>query len=211
MLWHRVVGSCTSSWAIAAILLMPLGVFPHAANAQRAAIDAAHSTVTVRVYKSGLLSGLAHNHEIHAPVASGNVDAHEKNVELTFNVADMKVLDPGVSDSEKQEIEATMKGQKVLDVAQFPSISFASTAVAASGQDRYQVTGTLKLHGASRPVTLGVVLRDEKYTGTVTLKQTDFGITPVKIAGGAVKVKDEIDVEFSIAPGTKTSTQPGKP
>ena len=122
----------------------------------------------------------------------------------------MKVVDHGVSDSEKQEIEDTMKGPKVLDMAQFSSISFASTAVAASGQDRYQVTGTLKLHGASRPVNVLVVLRDEKFTGTVALKQTDFGITPVKIAGGAVKVKDEIDIEFSIAPGSKTSTRPSK-
>jgi hypothetical protein len=34
----------------------------------------------------------------------------------------------------------------------------------------------------------------------VTLKQTDYGITPVKIAGGAVKVKDEIVIEFSVSP-----------
>lgn len=210
MLWHRAAWYCTSRGATTAFLLTTAAVCPQVANAQRAAIDAAHSSVTVRVYKSGLLSGLAHNHEIHAPVASGNLDVRDKAVELSFNVTDMKVVDPGVSDSEKQEIEDTMKGPKVLDMAQFSSISFASTAVAASGQDRYQVTGTLELHGASRPVNVLVVLRDEKFTGTVALKQTDFGITPVKIAGGAVKVKDEIDIEFSIAPGSKTSTRPSK-
>jgi len=31
------------------------------------------------------------------------------------------------------------------------------------------------------------------------LKQTEFGITPVKVAGGTVKVKDEVKVAFSIA------------
>jgi hypothetical protein len=31
------------------------------------------------------------------------------------------------------------------------------------------------------------------------IRQTGFGITPVKIGGGTVKVKDEIKVAFSIA------------
>jgi hypothetical protein len=33
----------------------------------------------------------------------------------------------------------------------------------------------------------------------VTLKQTDFGITPVTVVGGTVKVKDEVKIEFEIA------------
>jgi hypothetical protein len=48
-----------------------------------------------------------------------------------------------------------------------------------------------------------VELRDGKYLGSVTLKQTDYGITPVKIGGGAVRVKDEIIIELSIAPDRK--------
>jgi len=31
------------------------------------------------------------------------------------------------------------------------------------------------------------------------LNQSGFGITPVRVAGGTVKVKDEIKVAFSIA------------
>jgi hypothetical protein len=42
--------------------------------AQSAAIDPARSTVTVRVYKKGLFSGLAHDHVIKAPIASGTID-----------------------------------------------------------------------------------------------------------------------------------------
>jgi hypothetical protein len=45
-----------------------------------------------------------------------------------------------------------------------------------------------------------VVLENGHYRGSVPLKQTDFGITPVRIAGGAVKVKDEIKIEFDIVP-----------
>jgi polyisoprenoid-binding protein YceI len=169
------------------------------AHAQRLPIDRAHSAVTIKVYKSGLFSSFAHDHTIQAPIASGTIDSTAKSVELSFNASEMKVLDPGTSDSERQTIESTMKSDKVLDVAKFPSIAFSSTAVSGPS-DHMQAIGNLKLHGAGRSLTIPVVWRNGKYTGSVTLKQTDFGITPVKIAGGAVRVKDEIVVEFEIVP-----------
>ena len=49
------------------------------------------------------------------------------------------------------------------------------------------------------PISFEVALKDGLYQGTAVLKQTGFGITPVKIAGGTVKVKDEVKVAFSIA------------
>ena len=39
-------------------------------------------------------------------------------------------------------------------------------------------------------------------TGSLSLKQSDYGIMPVKIAGGAARVKDEITMEFSIVPAS---------
>ncbi len=169
-----------------------------AAAAQPAAIDTAHSTVTVRVYKTGLFSGLAHNHIVKAPVASGTVDTTQSTVALTFNAGDLKIADTEGSESEHQEIEATMKGPKVLGVAQFPVISFASKRVEMVDPKTYRVVGNLNLHGASREITMPVTFTDGTYKGSVILKQTDFGITPVKIAGGAVRVKDEIQISFEI-------------
>ena len=37
-----------------------------------------------------------------------------------------------------------------------------------------------------------------RFVGFAILKQTDFGIKPVKVAGGTIRVKDEIRVEFDI-------------
>jgi MOSC domain-containing protein YiiM len=36
------------------------------------------------------------------------------------------------------------------------------------------------------------------YLGSATVKQQEFGITPITIAGGTVKVKDEVKIEFDI-------------
>jgi polyisoprenoid-binding protein YceI len=61
------------------------------------------------------------------------------------------------------------------------------------------VRGQLTLHGRTQPVTVSVTLKDGRYQGFATLKQRDFGIKPVSIAGGTVKVKDEVRIEFDIA------------
>ncbi len=115
------------------------------------------------------------------------------------------VLDLGVKESERTDIQQTMQSDKVLDTARFPEISFVSTSVenpagGSSAPKRYLVRGNLTLHGVTRPIELPVSFSEGHYTGKVTLKQTDFGITPVKIAGGAVKVKDQIEVVLEIVP-----------
>lgn len=179
-------------------VILAVAMITVSAVAQPAAIDTTRSTVTVRVYKTGLFSGLAHNHVIKAPITSGTIDSERQIVLLTFNAADLKLADTEGSESDHQEIEATMKGPKVLDAAQFPVISFQSKKVNAGPQQSYQVVGDLKLHGSTREVAIPVVFAAGVYKGSVSLKQTDFGITPVKVAGGSVRVKDEIDVSFEV-------------
>lgn len=172
-----------------------------AAMAQSAGIDTERSKLTIHVEKSGLFSAFAHNHTIDAPIASGQLDAEKKTVSLTFRAKDMKVLDEGVKESERAEIDQTMKSDKVLDAARFPEIRFASTSVAEQASDRYQVRGDLTLHGVTKPIELPVTLANGRYNGSVKLKQTDFGITPVSVAGGTVKVKEVIEIVFEIVPG----------
>jgi hypothetical protein len=43
-----------------------------------------------------------------------------------------------------------------------------------------------------------VGLKDGHYLGSATIKQKDFGIPPVPIAGGSVKVRDEMDFDMSV-------------
>ena len=50
------------------------------------------------------------------------------------------------------------------------------------------------------PVVVEVTLKDGHYLGSASLKQTDFGINPIRIAGGTVKVKDEVKIQFDIIP-----------
>jgi len=166
--------------------------------AQPASIDLSQSTVTVHVYKSGLFAALAHNHTIKAPIASGSVDRERRIVSITFHANDLRVADAEGSESDHRQIEDTMKGPEVLDAAQFPVISFQSKQVETAKGESYEVAGDLKLHGRNKEITLPVAFSGGIYRGSVRLKQSDFGITPVTIAGGAVRVKDEIEIDFEI-------------
>ena len=62
----------------------------------------------------------------------------------------------------------------------------------------WKVLGNLTLHGRTHTVAVEVRKEGERYVGTSRFRQTDFGIQPVKVAGGTIKVKDEILIEFNI-------------
>jgi polyisoprenoid-binding protein YceI len=168
--------------------------------ARAANLDPAASKITIHVEKAGLFSAFAHNHIVSAPLASGNLDADKRAIQLKFRTQDIKILDPDAGESERSKIQSTMQSPQVLDPARFPEIAFASTSVERTTANHYVVHGELSLHGTTRPIEMPVSFSSGHYTGKVTLKQTDFGITPVKIAGGAVRVKDLVQIEFDIVP-----------
>ena len=168
-------------------------------HAETRPIDVEHSTLTVSVYKSGVFSAFADNHVIRAPIASGHVtDDGKLGVEVAIHASDLMVLDPSLSAEKRAEVAVRMRGNEVLDTAAYPEIRFASTDVMADGADRWRMTGVLMLHGVSRSVTAVVVLQSNHYRGTLSIRQRDYGIQPISIAGGTVKVKDEIRVDFDI-------------
>ena len=103
-------------------------------------IDCAHSTITVYVYKTGILSTLAHNHEIEAPIDSGDVKSSESpSVDLRIDASKLRVVDAEVSAETQAKIQATMQGDEVLDVGRFPEIHFQSTGVEPSGTGHSQL------------------------------------------------------------------------
>jgi polyisoprenoid-binding protein YceI len=166
-------------------------------------IDASHSTLTVFVYKSGLFSAFADNHVIKAPIAGGSIaEESSPRVDLAVHAADLTVIDPGLAADRRAEVQTRMLGPQVLDVTKFPDITFTSTAITPAGKDRWTVNGSLTLHGQTRAIMFAVARLNGRYRGDVAIKQRDFGIEPITIAGGTVKVKDEVKIQFDL--GTRT-------
>ena len=161
-------------------------------------VDTAKSTLTVRVYKSGLFSAFGHEHEISAPIQQGTFSEDSPSVELTVDARQLRVMDKDVSDKDRAEVQETMLGPKVLDSQRYSEIRFRSIEIGRLGDGKWVVHGDLTLHGQTRPVKVEVEGQTGHYRGWAELRQKDFGITPVTAGGGTVKVKNEVRVEFEI-------------
>jgi polyisoprenoid-binding protein YceI len=166
-------------------------------NAQQRNIDTQKSTLTIHVGKTGAFSALGHEHEIHAPIHSGTAEigAHPA-VEIHVNAQELRVTDKDAAEKERAKVQKTMLGPEVLDSDAHQEIVFKSTAAESVGQGQWTLRGNLTMRGQTRPVKVQVTLKDGRYTGETTVKQTDFGITPPGKAG--VRAKDEVKIEFDV-------------
>jgi hypothetical protein len=172
------------------------------ASAQSSDSAPQRSAITIRVFKSGLFSGFAHNHVVVAPIAKANVNPEGLAAEITVVTKEMKVTDPDISEKDRSEIQGTMLGPKVLDQEKFPEIHFKSSRIEQTSPQHYRVAGLLELHGVKHEITLQVTGDPSHYHGAAKLKQSEFGIKPISLGGGSVKVKDELELEFDVYAAT---------
>jgi polyisoprenoid-binding protein YceI len=162
----------------------------------------------IHVGTAGLLGGLGHEHSIEAQKVMGcaMIDANDvahSSVKLEFSTADIRVIDPNESNKDRAEVQKTMETQ-VLRVSEYPRVTFESTGVEQDGAlNRLRLRGNLTIRGKTLPVIIPVMvtrLTDGTYraAGEYKFKQSSFLIKPIQLAGGAVKVKDELQTEFEL-------------
>ena len=174
-------------------------------------IDRAASQVTIHVGKAGLFRFAGHAHEVIAQDVNGTVRLDRTNparssVQLEVVTTSLAVTGRGEPIEDVPEVQRVMLSEQVLDVEQFPTIVFASREIGVAHADaeslQLVIVGDLTLHGVTRPQNVRVTVElgqdGVTATGTLTIKQTDFGIEPVRAAAGMVKVKDELEITFSL-------------
>jgi polyisoprenoid-binding protein YceI len=173
---------------------------PALCSAQPKPIDVKQSAITIHVGRAGLFSAFGHDHVVRAPIAKGTIDESPKRPQVEFhvNARELKVMDPDVKPEERAEIQRDMLGPKVLDSDKYPEIRFRTTSIERGGEGKWKISGELTLRGETRPVRATVTGESGQYRGTAKLKQTEFGIKPVSAAGGTIKTKDELRIEFEL-------------
>jgi len=174
-------------------------------------IDPQKSVVTIEVGKSGAFSFIAgHTHEVTGPIASGAIDFDRANpsrshVRIVIATASLKVSARNEPPDDVPKVQEAMQSEKVLWIARFPQLIFDSTSI-TPGKDQppavdLTVGGPLTIRDVQRSVSVPV--HAEFAGGTVTatgrfaVKQTDYGIKPISVAG-VVTVRDSLDIRFSI-------------
>jgi len=174
-------------------------------------LDASRSTFTAQAFAGGLLSGFGHNPIIgiqkfngEGQFAAGTLA--DASLRITVDANSLAVVGE-VSEKDKPEIERTM-WTDVLETSLYPEISFESTSITVTriveGRYKARIIGDLTLHGVTQKglwiyaqVTLaGAELKGQ---GDFTLKHKDYHLKQVTVAGGALKVKDEVKLSFEIA------------
>jgi Uncharacterized conserved protein len=171
---------------------------------------ASESLFTVQAFAEGLFSAFGHDPVIVIRDFTGEVECATETLDacsmrMTVKTESLAASDD-VKEKDRAEIDRMMHAD-VLETEHYPEIVFESTSVIAQrlGEGRYRarVIGDLTLHGVTQKnlwiqaeVTKSVDrLRAQ---GQFALKQTDYQIKPVKVAGGTLKVKNELKFSFDI-------------
>jgi polyisoprenoid-binding protein YceI len=199
--WWRV---SIAAWLIAQAPI-PTGSAP-----QVWTVDAADSQVVIRVGKAGVFAFAGHAHEVAVTDVRGQVevnpaDLSRARVSLEFTAAALRVTGKDEPPADVAEVQRVMLSDQVLDVIRFPTISFRSSRVSVAARTTTAadllIEGNLTLHGTTRPMTIRASTAFDAggrltARGSCAFKQSDFGMVPVTAAGGTVRVRDEVDVQF---------------
>jgi len=156
--------------------------------------DPAHSSVDFKIsHFFSKVSGRFSKFE-----ATINVDreALEKSViKASIDVTSIDTAQPKRDDH--------LRNPDYFDVAKYPKMTFESKSWKKTGENEFEVTGDLNLHGVTKPMVLrvkslgfGEGMKGAQLSGWEAkgkIKRSEFGIT-----SGAPAVGDDVDIEINI-------------
>ncbi len=122
---------------------------------------------------------------------SVTVDAEAGSLEVREGTGGVKPL----SDSDRAEIERALREK--LDTGENPTVTFRSTGVKGSAES-FTVDGDLTVAGATRQVTIRGGMTGGRARGETTVTQSRWGIKPYTAFFGALKLADDVTVEFDL-------------
>jgi polyisoprenoid-binding protein YceI len=178
----------------------PAASTPGAAEAATWEVDGAHSTAGFSVRHMMVARVRGHFQKVSGTVQIDEADLTRSRVEI--------LIDPASIDTRNEQRDGHLKSPDFFDVAQYPSITFKSTAIAAAGPGSYQVTGDLTMRGVTRSITLAVegptppaknpygkLVRGVSATGKLNRK--DWGLNwNAALETGGVLVGEQVELEI---------------
>src|SRR6266700_1065033 len=190
----------------------PEGYYLEAATRGRPVfrVDSPESLVVIEVRRGGSLARLGHDHVVASHEVGGYVAPDEGRADLYVQLERLEVDEAALraeAGFDTQPTESDIEGTRanmlvrVLEADRFP---FALIRV--SGADARQGNATLSvaitLHGVTRAVQAPARIDADadliEVSGRLSFDQTDFGITPYSLLGGAIAVRNGVDLRFRI-------------
>lgn len=162
--------------------------------------------LVVHTRRQGLAAKVGHDLIIDvtdwsAEVDQGGSDLSAAQVRVEVELGSLAVREGTggalpLSASDRGEIDTNTF--RILVSGGEPTATFVSTRIVPT-PDGGAIDGTLTLSGVERPLRLQMVRTSpDHYRGTATVVQTDHGIKPYSAFLGALKLRDEVEVEFDV-------------
>lgn len=177
-----------------------------AAGATVLAIDPAQSLIAVTVRRGGPLARLGHDHVVASRSVTGFAAPVAGRADFSFRLDQMTVDEPALrreAGLDTQPSPAAVDGTRanmltrVLEAQRFPLV-----ALHAQQQAGQPMQLTITLHGVTRtvaaPARIDATPDGVVATGSLVLRQSDFGITPMSVMGGAMTVQDALELRYRI-------------
>jgi polyisoprenoid-binding protein YceI len=169
--------------------------------------------------KTGVFSFAAHQHAVvatrwSADLRVNSAEPQKSKATITIPVSSLVIdsaearqkagLGAGPSANDVRTIQQRMLGPEVLDAQRYPEITFTTNTVEKTGANQLRITGRFDMHGHSKTITVPARYEQDNNGGATvhgefTIRQTDFGLTPQSVGGGAVKVTDEVTIRFQVS------------
>jgi polyisoprenoid-binding protein YceI len=138
---------------------------------------------------------------------AGGVTAARVTAELDLGSLEVREGTGGakpLSDSDRRDIKKTMSG-----ILGDGSARFTSSRIVRDGASDGAVEGSLTFNGKTQPVRLQANAPGQgRYRGSAAVAQSAFGIKPYSGFFGALKLKDEVTVEFEVDLGRASRPTP---
>jgi polyisoprenoid-binding protein YceI len=160
--------------------------------------------VVLKTGRQGIAARAGHDLTIEITRWSAQVDAaggvNAATVKAEFDLGSLEVRDgtggaKPLSDRDRGEIKKQMAA--ILGTG---TATFTSSKIVRFGASGGAVEGTFTLNGQSEPVRLQVSEPGPgRYRGSATVVQSGLGLKPYVGFFGALKLKDEVGVEFEVS------------
>ena len=173
-------------------------------------VDPARSLVVVEVRRGGSLARLGHDHVVAIHDVRGYVAPDEGRADLYVQLDRLVVDEPELraeAGFDTQPSAADVAGtrqnmlEKVLEVDRHP-FALVSVIGDTAGDRGPSLNVSITLHGVTRAFQIPAKIERGAdafgVTGELALDQTDFGIVPFSILGGAIQVLDKVNLRFRI-------------
>ena len=168
--------------------------------------------VVIKTGRAGLAAKAGHDltievtrwsAQVEVPAESdGGQSAATVSAELDLGSLEVREGTGGampLTDRDRREIKKQMGGILGSGTATFASSRIIPSGSVEPPSGGGAIEGTVTLNGKSQPARLQLTDSGSgRYRGSVTLAQTGFGIKPYTGFFGALKLKDEVVVEFEV-------------